>query len=182
MTDFFFALIGAALISHFALGLPLAADALRHLRLQALGPCAALLILLAVSLAWLSEYLLQGAALSYLYLLAFILLSAGLAWLLPTLLARWRPALAQPGLWPILLGNGLGAMLLARSLETFSSALAFGLAGGLGFWLILQLFDDLQVRVERCDVPVAFRGTPILLISAGLMGLAFLGFNGMGAL
>lgn len=182
MTDFFFALIGAALISHFALGLPLAADALRHLRLQALGPCAALLILFAVPLAWLSEYLLQVAALPYLYLLACILLSAGLTWLLPTLLARWRPALAQPGLWPILLGNGLGAMLLARSLETFSSALAFGLAGGLGFWLILQLFDDLQVRIDRCDVPIAFRGTPVLLISAGLMGLAFLGFNGVGTL
>ncbi|MGE8501510.1 MAG: Rnf-Nqr domain containing protein [Pseudomonas sp.] len=182
MTDFLFALIGAALISHFALGLPLAADALRPQRLQALGPCAALLILLAVPLAWLTEYLLQTATLSYLYLLAFILLSAGLARLLPTLLARWRPALVQPGLWPILLGNCLGAMLLARSMETFTSAVVFGLAGGLGFWLILQLFDNLQVRIERCDVPVAFRGTPILLISAGLMGLAFLGFNGVGAL
>lgn len=182
MTDFFFALIGAALISHFALGLPLAADALRPQRLQALGPCAALLILLAVPLAWLSEYLLQAATLSVLYLLAFILLSAGLARLLPTLLARWRPALAQPGLWPILLGNCLGAMLLARSLETFASAVVFGLAGGLGFWLVLQLLHDLHERIEQCDIPIAFRGAPVMLISAGLMGLAVLGFNGMGAL
>lgn len=181
MTDFFFALIGAALISHFVLGLPLAADALRQQRLQALGPCTAMLILLAVPFAWLTEYLLQAAALPSLYLLAFILLTAVLSWLVPNLLARWRPVLAQPGLWPILLGNGLGAMLLTRYLETFYSALALGLAGGLGFWLVLQLLDDLHERIGQCDVPIAFRGMPIMLISAGLMGLAFLGFNGMGA-
>ena len=36
-------------------------------------------------------------------------------------------------------------------------------------------------RIEQCNVPAALRGAPLLLIAAGLMSLAFLGFNGLGA-
>lgn len=181
MSDFLFALIGAALISNLILGLPLAADALYSARVQALGPAGALLILLAAPSAWLLQQALQAVDLTYLSLLISLPLLAALSWLSLTLLARLRPALPLDGLWPLLLGNGLGAMLLARSLENFSATLALGIGGGLGFWLVLQLMSDLLERIERCDVPAAFRGTPILLIAAGLMSLAFLGFSGLGA-
>ena len=181
MSNFLFALIGAALVSNLILGLPLAADALRHARVQALGPAGGLLILFAAPAAWLVQQLLQAAGLGYLYLLVYVPLLAALSWLSLSLLGRWRPAHAQPGLWPLLLGNGLGAMLLGRSLEGFAASLALGNGGGLGFWLVLQLLSDLLERIEQCDVPVAFRGMPVLLIAAGLMGLAFLGFNGLGA-
>jgi electron transport complex protein RnfA len=181
MSDFLFALIGAALISNLILGLPLAADALRNARVQAVGPAGALLILLAAPAAWLLQQAVQAVELSYLHLLFSLSLLASLAWLSLNLLARLRPVLPLDGLWPLLLGNGLGAMLLARSLDGFGAALALGIGGGLGFWLVLQLMSDLLERIEQCDVPAAFRGTPILLIAAGLMGLAFLGFNGLGA-
>lgn len=181
MSDFLFTLIGAALISNLILGQPLAADALRHARLQALGPAAALLILCAAPASWLLQLLLQGFSLSYLHLLLCVLLLAGLSRLALALLAHLRPNLAQPRLWPLLLGNGLGAALLARPLENFTEALALGIGGGLGFWLVLQLLNDLFLRLERCDIPAAFRGTPIQLISSGLAGLAFLGLNGLGA-
>ncbi|WP_043310151.1 Rnf-Nqr domain containing protein [Pseudomonas sp. ML96] len=181
MTDFLFALIGAALVSNLILGLPLAADALRHARVQALGQAGALLILLAAPAAWLQQQALLAVHLTYLYLLIGVPLLAALSWLSLALLQRLRPALGQSGLWPLLIGNGMGAMLLARSLDGFTAALALGIGGGLGFWLVLQLMSDLLERIEQCDVPVAFRGTPILLITAGLMSLAFLGFNGMGA-
>ena len=46
---------------------------------------------------------------------------------------------------------------------------------------MLTLFDDLLQQVDEAKVPAVFRGAPMLLICAGLMGLAFLGFNGMGA-
>src|SRR5690606_1385359 len=181
MRDFLFALIGAALVSNLILGLPLAADALRSARVQALGPARALLIALAAPAAGLLQQALQAAELAYLYLLLGLPLLAALSWFSLSLLARLRPALPLDGLWPLLLGNGLGAMLLARSLDGFGAALALGIGGGLGFWLVLQLLSDLLERIEQCDVPAAFRGTPILLIAAGLMGLAFLGFNGLGA-
>jgi len=181
MSDFLFALIGAALVSNLILGLPLAADALRSARVQALGPAGALLILLSAPSAWFLQQALHTVDLAYLYLLISLPLLAALSWLSLALLARLPPTLPLDGLWPPLLGNGLGAMLLARSLENFSAALALGIGGGLGFWLVLQLMSDLLERIEQCDVPAAFRGTPILLITAGLMSLAFLGFSGMGA-
>lgn len=178
MSQFFSLLIGAALVNNLLLSLPLAADALRSARLQALGPASAVLIGLAAPLAW----LLQALQLQALQLLVFLPLLGALAWL-SLLLARLRPNLAQQGLWPLLLGNGgaLGVMLLSQPLSGFTQALALGVGGGLGFWLALQLFADLLERVEQCDVPTPFRGVPIMLVSAGLMGLAFLGFNGLGA-
>lgn len=179
MSQFFSLLIGAALVNNLLLSLPLAADAVRSARLQALGPASALLIAMAAPLAW----LLQPLNLQALQLLIFLPLLVALAWLSLQLLARPRPALAQPGLWPLLLGNGgaLGVMLLSQPLNGFAQALALGVGGGLGFWLALQLFADLLDRVEQCDVPTPFRGVPIMLVSAGLMGLALLGFNGLGA-
>lgn len=181
MTEFLLALIGAALVSNLILGLPLGADALRHVRVQTLGPAGALLISLTVPGSWLLQQLLQTAELAYLHLLLCVPLLAALGWLTMALLARWRPHPAQSQLWPLLLGNGLGAAVLARSLESFSDAVALGLGGGLGFWLVLQLMNDLLERTVQCDVPTALRGTPLLLIIAGLMSLAFLGFNGLGA-
>lgn len=184
MSEFLLTLIGAALVNNLILTLPVAAESLRHARVHVLGPASALLMLLAAPLAWLLLRLLQGLALSQLYLLLALPLLAALAWLSLALLARLRPNLLQAGgLWPLLLGNGagLGVMLASKPLESFPLALAFGLGGGLGFWLVLQLFADLLERIEQCDVPSPFKGTPMLLIGAGLMGLAFLGFNGLGA-
>src|SRR5690606_35037658 len=105
MSDFLFALIGAALVSNLILGLPLAADALRSARVQALGPAGALLIALAAPAGWLLQQAVQAAELAYLYLLLGLPLLAALSWLSLNLLARLRPGLAQPGLRPLLLGN-----------------------------------------------------------------------------
>lgn len=181
MSELLSALIGAALVNHLLLGLPTAADALRHARIQVLGPASALLILLAAPLAWLLHRLLP-ADLGYLSLMLLLPLLAALAWLSLALLARLRPSLAQPsGLWPLLLnGAGLGVMLISQALESLYLALAVGPAAGLGFWLLLQLFADLLERVEQCDVPTPFKGTPMLLICAGLISMAVLGLNGLG--
>lgn len=204
MTELALIMVGAILVSHFVMAQfydlpprisgsekntnaasippPLAADALRHARMQALGPASALLILLAAPLAWLLHRLLPSD-LGYLSLMLLLPLLAGLAWLSLALLARLRPNQVQPaGLWPLLLinGAGLGVMLISQALESFYLALAVGLAAGLGFWLMLQLFADLLERVAQCDVPTSFKGTPMLLICAGLISLALLGLNDLG--
>jgi len=184
MTEFLLALIGAALANNLILLLPAGADALRVARVRLLGPTSALLILLATPLAWsLHHLLLEPLGLAYLQLFIFLPLLALLAWLSLKAFACLRPQLSQDGLWPLLLANGavLGAMLLAANpVDRFLSALGLGLGGGLGFWLALQLFTDLLERVDQADVPEPFKGAPIAMISAGLMGLAFLGFNGLG--
>ncbi|MCO6055610.1 NADH:quinone oxidoreductase [Pseudomonas sp. MOB-449] len=183
MIDFLLTLLGAALLNNLILGLPLGADSLRQPRSRALAMASGTLIAVATPLAWLLDQLvLAPLGLQTLRLFVFLPLLAPLAWLCLEGLARLRPQLPRSGLWPLLLANGaaLGAMLIG-SADSFAGALGLGLGGGLGFWLVLTLFDDLLQQVDNALVPAAFRGTPMLLICAGLMGLAFLGFNGMGA-
>ncbi len=183
MTDFIFALLGAALANNLVLGLPLGADSLRQPRSQALALAGGTLIALATPLAWLlDQFVLAPLELGALRLFVFLPLLAPLAWLCLEGVGRVRPNLPREGLWPLLLANGaaLGAMLIG-SASGFGAAIGLGLGGGLGFWLVLTLLDDLLQQVDETKVPIAFRGTPMLLVCAGLMGLAFLGFNGMGA-
>ncbi|MCY1465636.1 Electron transport complex subunit RnfA [compost metagenome] len=83
---------------------------------------------------------------------------------------------------PLLLGNtGLLGLTLQITQGGYAvmQTLAWGLGGGLGFWLALSLFDDLRQRSDHNAIPLAFRGLPIELIGAGVMALAFLGFNGL---
>jgi electron transport complex protein RnfA len=60
-------------------------------------------------------------------------------------------------------------------------SLVFGAAAASGFALALLLFAALRERLETGDVPAAFQGAPIALVTAGLMALAFMGFGGIGA-
>ena len=86
------------------------------------------------------------------------------------------------GLQPLLTGNAalLGLCLqLSGEPQGTLHAVMVGLGSGLGFWLALVLFDDLRQRSRHDDMPEAFRGMPIELMGAGIMAMAFLGFNGL---
>ena len=76
----------------------------------------------------------------------------------------------------------LGVPLLSVTLNyNFLEAVLFGFGNALGFMLVLVLFAGLRERIDMSDVPEAFQGAPIAIITAALMGLAFMGFAGFGA-
>ena len=54
-----------------------------------------------------------------------------------------------------------------------------GFGAGIGFTLSIVLFAGIRERLELADIPEAFKGFPITLISASLMSIAFLGFTGL---
>jgi electron transport complex protein RnfA len=61
--------------------------------------------------------------------------------------------------------------------------LANALGAGLGFMLAIVLLSGLRERMEDNDnMPLALKGLPISLVTAGLMSIAFLGFSGLGGL
>jgi electron transport complex protein RnfA len=59
--------------------------------------------------------------------------------------------------------------------------LTFAIGAAAGFTLVMVLFGALREQLQQARLPEAFEGTPIALISAGLMSLAFMGFQGIGS-
>ncbi|MEA4934617.1 MAG: Rnf-Nqr domain containing protein [Lawsonibacter sp.] len=71
------------------------------------------------------------------------------------------------------------ALLIAQRSYGLGSALTFSLFGGIGATLALTSFASLREEVSFDHCPKCFRGTPILLLTAGLMALSLVGFYGL---
>lgn len=179
-------LISAALINNLVLHSPLGVDSLlgserRHV--HALGIATTCLMLIVGLLGYtLYHGLLVPLELTSLRLFVFLPLSVLLIGPMLKLLARLFTTLSFEGLWPLLLGNAgvLGVTLLNEQDDRgLFHTIALSLGAGLGFWLVLSLFQDLRQRTLDNDIPLPFRGLPIDLIGAGLIAVAFLGFSGL---
>ncbi len=180
MTAFLLALIGAALVNNLLVLLPAGADGLRQhpAQLALLGPASAVLIGVATPMGWLLFHgVLAPLELDYLRLFIYVPLLVGLTWAVLRFCSSERSresaSLLQSGG-----GAALASVLLAES-HSVVIALAMGIGGGLGFWLALRVMADLLNRLDIAAVPAALRGMPITLISAGLVGLALLGLQGL---
>ena len=122
--------------------------------------------------------------LSFLQVLLFILIIAGLVQLIEIMLQKLSPKLYQAlGIYlPLITTNCavLGAATInADSNFTVLEATVFGLCSGVGFALALVLFSSLRERLDLAEVPKPFQGTPIALITAGILAMAFVGFSGL---
>lgn len=71
------------------------------------------------------------------------------------------------------------ALLIAQRSYGLGSALIFALLGGVGATVALASFASLREEVSFDHCPKCFRGTPILLLTAGLMALSLVGFYGL---
>ena len=71
------------------------------------------------------------------------------------------------------------ALLNVQATRSLFEAVLYGFGAAVGFGLVLVLFSAMRERLEAADVPAAWQGTPIALVTAGLMSLAFMGFTGM---
>jgi len=174
MNDYLLVLISASLVNHLCLS-PVPCS---RLYLHVHGLACALCIALGVLGARLLMPLLAGD-LELFLLLPWLAL---LAWGVPWLLARWQPAWPVAQLPALLSGNAvvLGLILQQASAEyTGFATLLQGLLAGGSFWLALVLFADLRQRCTHADIPGVLRGLPVELLAAGVMTLAFSGFNGL---
>ena len=122
----------------------------------------------------------------YMNLVAFVLVSAALAYAAAAVVGRLRPALADAlgDSLPMIAANcavlGVAALGFREDYGMAEAVLA-ALFGGLGYALALVLMAGVRERIACSRVPKALRGLPISLISASLIALAFMGFIGMGA-
>jgi electron transport complex protein RnfA len=190
MTDFFVILLGTVLVNNFVLirflGLcPVLGTTRRTETALGMALATTFVLTLAAGLSELiSRYVLGPLGLLELRLLCFILVIAGTVQFTELTIRRTSPVLHQAlGLYlPLITTNCavLGvAILVTQQSGSFAAALTYGAGAGLGFCLVMVLFAGLRERLESADVPAAFRGPAIALVTAGLMSLAFAGFSGI---
>ena len=150
-----------------------------------MGVAVIFVITLACAATFLVYYfILVPLGLDYLYNIAFILVIAALVQFVEMFIKKSSPSLYQAlGVYlPLITTNCavLGvAVVNMQSSYTFIASVLNGIGSAAGFTLSIVLFAGIRERTQYNDTPVTFQGFPIALIGAGLMSIAFLGFQGL---
>lgn len=130
------------------------------------------------------ELILVPLEIEYMQTIAFILVIAALVQLVEMIIQKVSPTLYQAlGVYlPLITTNCavLGvAILNIESGYNLLETIFNGVGAALGFTLAIVLFAGIRERLELSSVPEVLKGFPIALITAGLMSIAFLGFQGL---
>jgi electron transport complex protein RnfA len=190
MADLILIIVATVLVNNFVLtrflGLcPFLGASSRFETATGMGLATTFVLTVAAGLSFLlNRYVLVPTGTEYLRLLAFILIIAGSVQFTELYLRRASPLLHQTlGIFlPLITTNCavLGiALLNVQQSDSLIEALAYGFGGGLGFSLVIALFAGLRERLEAGDVPAAFQGPAIALVTAAFMAMGFMGFAGM---
>ncbi len=140
---------------------------------------------MATLVTWLLyTFVLVSFSLEYLQIVVFILVIASLVQLVETVLRKISPALYQGlGIFlPLITTNCavLAVTLLAVRQEfTFVESIVFAIAASVGFSLALCIMAGIRERLEMAEIPEALQGSAVTLITAGILSIAFFGFQGM---
>lgn len=150
-----------------------------------MGLAVAFVMAIATLVTWLVQhYLLVPLSLGYLQTIAFILVIAIIVQMLEIMMKKAAPALyASLGVFlPLITTNCavLGvAIIVAQKGMPLAQSVVYAIATALGFAMALIIMAGIRQHLEIVDVPRPLRGVPIVLITAGLLAMAFLGFSGI---
>jgi electron transport complex protein RnfA len=122
--------------------------------------------------------------LEYLNTIVFILVIAALVQFVEMFMKKSMPALYKSlGVYlPLITTNCavLGVALLSvQNNDNILQATIRGIGASVGFFLAIVLMAGIREKLENSNIPSAMKGTPIVLITAGLMAIAFCGFGGV---
>ena len=134
-------------------------------------------------------FILEPTGLAYLETIAFILIIAALVQFIEMVLKKFMPALhASLGVYLPLITTNCAVLGVALNNVTdyagesfgmgFLYSVVRGLFTALGFLVAITIMASIRERNEYNDVPKSFQGTPIVLVTASLMAIAFCGFAG----
>lgn len=147
-----------------------------------MGMAVTFVMALASIVTWcLQRYILVPFGIEFMQTIVFILVIAALVQMVEIVLKKVSPALYQAlGIFlPLITTNcavlGVAILMIQKDMDLITGVI-YSVATALGFALALVLFAGIRERLELEDVPAAFRGVPIALITAGLLAMAFMGF------
>ncbi len=150
-----------------------------------MGMAVTFVITISSAATWaVYHWILAPLGLEYLKTIAFILVIAALVQFIEMFLRRYIPTLYSAlGIYlPLITTNCavLGSALVnIEEGYNFIESIAFGFSAALGFTMAIVVFAGVRARLIFANPPKAFKGFPLLLISAGLAAMAFSGFVGM---
>ena len=155
---------------------------------SAVGMSGAVVFVMVIAeiATWPIQQLLNKLDIAYLQTVVFILVIAALVQFVEMFMKKFMPALQKSlGIYlPLITTNCaiLGATINAINYNyTYIQAIVYTFGAGVGFGLAMVLFAG--VREEKLwndeGVPVAFKGVPMLLVSATILSLSFMGFSGL---
>ena len=130
------------------------------------------------------NFILVRLGIDYLYNIAFILVIAALVQFVEMFIKKSSPALYQSlGVYlPLITTNCAVLGVAVSNMQAgynFILSVLNGFGGAVGFTVSIILMAGIRERVEQNDHPKAFEGFPFALITAGLMSITFLGFQGL---
>ena len=130
------------------------------------------------------RFILVPANITYLQTIVFILVIAALVQLVEMFLKKTIPALYKSlGVYlPLITTNcavlGVALTNVQNDYGILSSTVA-GIATAVGFTVSIVIMAGLREKIEYTDIPEPFKGMPVVLLTAGLMSIAFFGFSGL---
>ncbi|MDO4326360.1 MAG: electron transport complex subunit RsxA [bacterium] len=130
------------------------------------------------------NYILVALNLEYLQTIVFILVIAALVQFVEMFLKKSMPSLYEAlGVYlPLITTNcavlGVALTNVQNEYGVLKSVIN-GLGTAVGFTISIILLAGVREKIEHNDIPDSFKGSPIVLITAGLMAIAFFGFSGL---
>ena len=188
--DLLVILIGSSLVSNVVLsqflGLcPFLGVSKKVKTAGGMGVAVIFVITLASAVAGvINRYVLIRFDIQYLDTIVFILVIAALVQFVEMFLKKFMPSLYQAlGVYLPLITTNCAVLGVAINNEQAQYGILTGIVNGfataVGFTVAIVILAGIREKIEYNDVPESFKGMPIVLLTAGLMAIAFVGFSGL---
>lgn len=147
----------------------------------------AVIFVMAISSAvahLLYQFILEPLHLEYLETIVFILVIAALVQMVEMFLKKTSPAVYQAlGIYLPLITTNCAVLGVAiqnvQNEYTFAESVTAGVGTAVGYTIAIVLLAGIRERIDESAIPAPFRGAPVVLLSAALMAIAFMGFGSL---
>ena len=190
MKELLLILIGAALVNNVVLsqflGLcPFLGVSKRTETAAGMGAAVLFVITIASAITSLIYTgILEKLGLEYLQTIVFILVIAALVQLVEMVLKKKMPSLYNSlGVYlPLITTNCAVLGVALKNVQNgygLVESIVYGIGISIGFFIAIVIMAGIRERIEFNEIPQSFKGMPIVLVTAGLMAIAFIGFSGL---
>ena len=190
MKEMILILIGSALVNNVVLsqflGLcPFLGVSKKTKTAASMGAAVIFVIMIASAVTYAVHYMvLVPLGMEYMQTIVFILVIAALVQMIEMMLKKVSPAIYSAlGVYLPLITTNCAVLGVAitniQDGSTFTESMMNSLGTSVGFLIAIVIMAGIRERLEGNDIPKAFQGMPIVLITAGLMAIAFCGFAGI---